>query len=169
VKNFKLFTLLTLIAGYLLTSIGCSKSNNNNNSAKDSVLYSAWQPFNMKFEGVTTYGDSVFDQTVVAKSVTQSVLDKGVVLVYVKDGTGLYADATNAGISLLLDPGEIYMTTNFTVTSNFSFRYVVIPGGISTTSVSGSVQTYTPAQLKKLPYSTVAGMLHVPMTGSSLK
>ena len=77
----KFLALLGLVAGALFTSVGCSKSNNNSSSNKDSVLYSSWQAFNMKYEGQDSNNDSVYDQTITASAVTQNILDKGSVVV----------------------------------------------------------------------------------------
>lgn len=140
--------MLTLITGALFMSVGCSKSNNNSSSTKDSVLYSSWQSFSLKYEGLDNNSDSVYDQTITAAAITQNVLDKGTVTVYVSDGAGDYADASNAGFSVILNVGSIYISTYGAVPSAYKWRYVVIPGTIATTS-----------QLKGLSYETVAKML----------
>lgn len=160
-RKLKVLSLVTLIAGTFFLSVGCSKSNNNSSGTKDSVLYSAWQPFSMKFEGLDNNSDSVYDQTTTAAAITQSVLDKGTVLIYVSDGNGDYADASNAGFSVILGVGQIYLSTYGAVPSTYSWRYVVIPGTIATTSTSGTLQTYTPGQLKTMTYSAVSGILGI--------
>ena len=90
----------------------------------------------MKFESATTTTDSLFDETVTAKSITQSILDKGSVLVYLQDGSGSYAEASALGFFVVLSVGQIYISTSFTVPSSWKFRYVVIPGTVSTQSRS---------------------------------
>jgi hypothetical protein len=162
VRKLKFLSLVILIASTFFLFVGCSKSNNNNSaSTKDSVLYSAWQPFSMTFEGIDNNSDSIYDQTTIAAAITQNVLDKGTVLVYISNGSGSYADATNAGFSVVLGVGQIYISTYGSVPSNFTWRYMVIPGNIATTSTSGSVQTYTPSQLKTMSYSAVSGILGI--------
>ena len=160
-RKLKVLSLAALIAGSFFLSVGCSKSNNNSSSTKDSVLYSAWQPFSMKFEGLDNNSDSVYDQTTTAAAITQSVLDKGTVLTYISDGNGDYTDAVNAGFSVILGVGSIYISTYGSVPSNFTWRYVVIPGTVATTSSSGSLQTYTPSQLKTMSYVAVSGILGI--------
>ena len=160
-RKLKVLSLATLIAGTFFLSVGCSKSNNNSSSTKDSVLYSAWQPFSLKFETLDNNGDSVYDQTTTAAAITQNVLDKGTVLVYVSAGDGEYTDAVNAGFSVILGVGQIYISTYGSVPSAFAWRYVVIPGTIATTSSSGSLQTYTPSQLKTMSYAAVSGILGI--------
>jgi hypothetical protein len=162
VRKLKVLSLATLIAGTFFLSVGCSKSNNNNStSTKDSVLYSAWQPFSLKFESLDNNSDSVYDQTTTAAAITQNILDKGTVLVYISDGSGNYTDAVNAGFSVILGVGQIYISTYGSVPSTFTWRYVVIPGTIATTNSSGSLQTYTPSQLKTMSYAAVSGILGI--------
>ena len=163
-RKLKVLSLAALIACSFFLSVGCSKNNNNSSSTKDSVLYSAWQPFSMKFEGLDNNGDSVYDQTTTAAAITQDVLDKGTVLTYISDGNGDYTDAVNAGFSVILSVGSIYISTYGSVPSNFTWRYVVIPGTVATTSSSGSLQTYTPSQLKTMSYSAVSGILGISET-----
>jgi hypothetical protein len=115
----------------------------------------------MKFEGLDTNSDSVYDQTTTASAITQNVLDKGSVLVYVSDGLGDYADAANAGFSVILGVGSIYISTYGAVPSSYTWRYVIVPGTIATTSASGVLQTYTPSQLKGLSYAAVTGLLGI--------
>lgn len=160
-RKLKVLSLVTLIAGTFFLSVGCSKSNNNSTSTKDSVLYSAWQSFSLKYEGLNSNSDSVYDQTTTAAAITQSILDKGTVLVYISDGNGDYTDAVNAGFSVILGVGQIYISTYGSVPSAYTWRYVVIPGTIATTSTSGSLQTYTPGQLKTMSYSAVSGILGI--------
>jgi hypothetical protein len=160
VRKLKILTLLGLVAGAIFMSVGCSKSNNNSSSNKDSVLYSAWQSFNMKYEGLDNNNDSVYDQTVTASSITQSILDKGSVVVYIADGSGDYANAADAGFSVTFGLGQIYISTYSAIPSGWTFRYVVIPGNISVTS-QGSVRTYTPNQLKAMTYDEASGILGI--------
>ncbi|MBS1601224.1 MAG: hypothetical protein JST42_01055 [Bacteroidetes bacterium] len=159
-RKLKILTLVSLIAGAALMSVGCSKSNNNSSSNKDSVMYSAWQSFNMKYEGQDNNNDSVYDQTVTASSITQSILDKGSVVVYIADGSGDYANAADAGFSVTFGLGQIYISTFGAIPSGWTFRYVIIPGNISVTS-QGSVRTYTPNQLKAMTYDQASGILDI--------
>jgi hypothetical protein len=151
VRKLKIFfTALVLISSFalLLPVAGCKKTYNT--VVQDSVSYSAWQSFGLKFEGATTTNDSVFDQTVKAKSVTQAILDKGSVLVYIKDGAGDYAEASSQGILVILAVGQIYLETNFTTPSDWKFRYVIIPGNVATQS-----------QARHLSYSDASRLLNL--------
>jgi len=160
VRKLKILALLGLVAGALFTSVGCSKSNNSSSSNKDSVMYSSWQSFNMKYEGLDNNSDSVYDQTITASSITQSVVDKGSVVVYISDGSGDYANAADAGFSVTFGVGQIYISTYGAIPTSWTYRYVVIPGNISVTS-QGSVKTYTPSQLKTMTYDEASVILGV--------
>ena len=161
-RKLKILSLVILIAGSFFLSVGCSKSNSNNSSStKDSVLYSAWKPFSLTYEGLNSNSDSIYDQVAVAAPITQSVLDKGSVLVYVSNGSGSYALASDAGFSVVLSVGQIYLSTFGAVSSSYTWRYVVIPGTIATTTASGSLQTYTPSQLKTMSYAAVSSILGI--------
>lgn len=130
-----IFPAVVLIVSFasLLSVAGCKKTYTT--VVKDSVYYSPWQSIALKFvsAGATT-ADSVFNQTVTAKSITQAVLDKGSVLVYITDGSGSYAEAANQGFIVVLAVGQIYLQTNFTVPSSWKFRYVIVPGNVATQS-----------------------------------
>jgi hypothetical protein len=160
VRKLKFLALLSIVAGALFTSVGCSKSNNSSSSNKDSVMYSAWQPFNMKYEGQDNNNDSVYDQTITASSITQSIVDKGSVVVYIADGAGDYANAADAGFSVTFGVGQIYISTYGAIPTGWAYRYVVIPGNISVTS-QGSVKTYTPNQLKTMTYDEASAILGI--------
>ena len=163
-RKLKILSLVILIAGSFFLSVGCSKSNSNSSSTKDSVLYSAWKPFSLTYEGLNSNSDSIYDEVAVAAAITQNVLDKGTVLVYVSNGSGSYAVAADAGFSVVLSVGQIYLSTYGAVSSSYKWRYVIIPGTIATTTASGSLQSYTPSQLKTMSYAAVSGILGISAT-----
>lgn len=141
------------------------------------MLYSNWIPMNLVLQQPTS--DSIYEQKLTATALTASVLNKGAVNIYLNysgsHGTQI-ALPSDAGIYPTFTTGAIYldayggngalMATN---TYFDSVRYVIIPGKVSTTSANGSVQTYTPAQLKQMDYSTLTRVLGIPPSGSSLK
>ena len=163
-RKLKIFFLVALAIG-LVSVIGCSKSNNNNSSpaSTDSVLYSAWIPVAMKL----IPNDTNYQQNIVAKSITQAVLDKASIMTYVE-----YQGAVNLpsdfGVFPTFTVGNINLFAGYDA-SGLSFRYVIIPGKALVTSSSGAVQTYTPAQLKNLDYSTLSKLLNIPASGDKLK
>src|SRR6185437_11464816 len=155
----------------LSAMVSCSKSsNNNNNSGSDSVLYSNWIPLALVLQQPTS--DSIYEQKVTANALTASVLNKGAVNIYLNysgsKGTQI-ALPSDAGIYPTFTTGAIYLDAyggnGALMASNLYFdsvRYVIIPGKVSTTSANGSVQTYTPAQLKQMDYSTLTRVLGIP-------
>ena len=170
--------MLAAIVLSLTAMVSCSKSsNNNNNSGSDSVLYSAWIPLHLVITQPTS--DSIYEQALTVKALTASVLNKGVVNVYLNySGSGgtQIIPASDAGIYPTYTTGSIYLdaygSSGAVLASNLYFdsvRYVIIPGKISTTSANGSVQTYTPSQLKQMDYSTLTKVLGIPASGSSVK
>jgi len=161
--------------------VSCSKSNNNNNSGSgshsDSVLYSNWIPLHLVITG--TPSDSVFEQKITANALTQTVLNKGLVLVYANEsGSGgkFINYVSDFGIYPTFGVQAIYLdaynSAGYQLSTNQivdSVRYVIVPGSVSTTSASGNLQTYTPSQLRQLDYSTVTKDLNIPAQGSNLK
>ncbi|HVS96186.1 MAG TPA: hypothetical protein VHE54_06860 [Puia sp.] len=161
--------------------VSCSKSNNNNNggsnSGSDSVLYSNWIPLHLVISG--TPSDSVYEQKITANALTQTVLNKGLVMVYANEtgSGGQYINyVSDFGIYPTFGVQAIYLDAynyaGYQLSTNQivdSVRYVIIPGKVSTTGASGNVQTYTPSQLRQLDYNTVTRVLNIPAHGSSLK
>ena len=163
--------------------VSCSKSNNNGNGgssgsgSSDSVLYSNWIPLNLQISG--TPSDSVYEQKLTASALTTSVLSKGLVLVYANESGsgGQYINyVSDFGIYPTFGPQAIYLdaygSSGYLLSQNQivdSVRYVIIPGNIKTTGVSGNLETFTPSQLRQLDYGTVSKILNIPARGSSLK
>lgn len=166
-----IFFLAAMITG-VAAMTSCSKSNNNSSApAKDSVLYSGWITLNM---AATNNGDTVFTQTIQAPSITSAILNKGSVVGYI-----LTTDAINGTDSSIVDAvadlnlfqtfsvGKIELVDFFENLTGNSYRYVVIPGSITVTDVSGAVHTYTASDLAKMSYRQVSQILHLPSKGSS--
>jgi hypothetical protein len=178
VKNLKLFFLAALAAG-CVSMIGCSKSSNSSTpaAAADSVLYTNWTPLSMA-GNVDASNDTFFTQSVTAQAITQHVLNTGIIIGYVRG-------VDNNGDTLIVNASTL-MTENFYVGSiylesdpfqigtagvdytGFDFRYVVIPGRIATTGTGNSEQTFTPAQLRAMSYSTITKIFNIPSGGTGV-
>jgi hypothetical protein len=182
VRKLKI-VLVAAMAVSLVAMVSCSKSNNSSggssSGSKDSVLYSNWIPLKLVHtSGNVNDSTSVYEQKITASALTSSVLAKGSVMVFANEATsgGQYINPiSDFGIYPTFGPQVIYLdaygTYGYQISLNTvvdSVRYVIIPGTVSTTSVSGSLQTYTPSQLKQLDYSTVSQILNIPAHGSSL-
>jgi len=150
--------------GMVAIMSSCSKGNSTNTTTikQDSVIHSPWITLSMSIIGTqanTSGGtDTFYRQTITAPSITQRILDSGVVLTYLSfiDNTG----ATNmVSASPYFNPelillGQIQLNSTNVDWSTYSFRYVVIPGSVlSTNSV---LKGLTKAQLKAADYSVIA-------------
>jgi hypothetical protein len=180
VKNLKLLFSLVLAAG-CVTMIGCSKSNNNSSTppaaSSDSVLYTNWTPLSMN-GFILNSGDTFFSQTIIAKSITSAVINRGIVLGYLmfqdpNSGDTVIQPVGNY-MTFLVYPDSIFLESdpfnpspssgfNF---SGYNFRYVVIPGKILTSGVSGAAvgaaQNVTAAQLSTMSYADVKRLFNLP-------
>ena len=134
-----------------------------------------------------------------APSVTQSIIDQGVILAYMK-GDPLYTTGSpqhNAvhplpyvsGVAggwtdiydfLVVAPGDIfflYQSDNPWDASDLgtvSFRYVTIPGSVAGRVPLGEDATptyngYTKEELKKMSYEQVAELFNIPAEGTNMK
>ena len=159
---------------------GAAGSNGANGAigatGPDSVQYSPWITVQME-SSLDIYGNAIFIDTIQASAVTSAIINQGAVLGYLYSPTLLAAgDSTissvdNAFINFLAElpkPGMIilYSSNDY---SGYQYRYVLVPGKISVSSSSGQVNSYTPAQLRTMNYSTLSGALSIPAKGNSLK
>jgi hypothetical protein len=161
VSKVKIFFLTTATIGFF-SLIGCSKSNNNSTSAKDSVYYSPWMTIAMS---PTDGGDTIYAGTISASSITPTILRSGAVITYLglpgDPGTGDTAAEipVDYGLYCTFVPGSIDLTSlgylNDFSTGNygFLFRYVVIPGTVLETT------GLTRQQLKSMNFTEVTKAL----------
>ncbi len=155
-----------------LTIVSCSKSNNSSGPtpAADSVLYSKWIAVVLVQDPVTTVGDTTYEQNISAPAITQSVMDQGAILTYV-EFKGVVNNASDFSIFPSFSIGNINLFARFGVaaTDGLGFRYVIVPGKTATTSVSGSLQTFTVGQIKAMNYATIAKLFSSPSQGSGVQ
>lgn len=169
------------------------------------VIYSAW--FNINTPTAATAWRDTADLTLggsrygvkTASAITQTILDQGVILSYVKwvsGGTTLieqqslpwsdYLSPNQFALNFTPKVGKLYYylyTTNggtgafnSTAMSGISFRYVIIPGGVAATGgvaasriTSGPAKGYTVTQLRALSYNQALALLNIPAEGSNIK
>ena len=97
------------------------------------VMYSSWASLTMSFNST----DSAYEQTITADSITQAVLDSGLVLSYIK--------YTNSSGQIQVENASNYIEevyglksiTLYSYTYDFTgtpFRYIIIHGGAGLTS-----------------------------------
>jgi hypothetical protein len=184
-KNLKLLLIGSLVIGVMILS--CSKgsagpagtagSNGTNGSngangtngtnganGTDSVLYSPWISLATTVDTFTNNGtaDSIFVDTLTTPSLTQGVIDSGVILSYVQN---LFNN--DGSIVNVLDYAG-YMEVDYKVgfidisvlsdISGANFRYVVIPGAIATQSIA--FKNYTKSQIQKMDFGTATKLLN---------
>lgn len=154
------------------------------------VIYSSWFNF-----ATADWADSTMTNLGTAKrankaapAVTQAVVDNGVVLSYMAltttPGVGPYLlpfTIPNATSPLIVGNvstvGRIVYynvfanaTTGVALNTAYSFRYVVIPGGVAGgRSATVGNSGYTAEQLKAMPYEEVARIFNIPATGEGWK
>lgn len=150
----------------LILASGCTKKGDTGaTGAKGTanVMYSSWASLKMSYNST----DSAYEQTITADSITQSVLDSGLVLTYIK--------YTNSAGQTQVENADTYMETVLGLKSiqlysyvcdltGVPFRYIVIQGG---TALSGGrlaagtdlVQGFTRAEWKAMPYEQVLSKL----------
>ena len=153
-----LFCVVAGLAACNKTSVGATGATGTAN-----VLYANWNTLAMTYNST----DSAYEQTITADSITQSVLDSGLVLSYIK--------YTNSAGAQQVENADSYMETVLGLKSIFlysylhdfsgvSYRYIVIHGG---TAISGrAVQTnntilgYTAAQWRAMAYDKAVAIIN---------
>jgi hypothetical protein len=117
------------------------------------VQYSNWNALSMSYSNT----DSLYEQTIVADSITQPILDSGIVLTYMKitNSANSQTIIVNADkyIEQLLSVGKISLYAPFDY-SGYYFRYVIIPGGVPAGRLA-SGSRYSRAQLEAMSYEEV--------------
>jgi hypothetical protein len=188
VKNLKLFSILScaVVVMGLMTATSCKKGDTGATGAAgatgatgaagasgtDSIQYSAWTPLAMTYQFFAV-GDTEYVQTITAASDTQNILDQGVVLTYLSytDPTaGTIVESASDFLIVELSVGAISLDGLSNDFSGTNFRYVVIPGGIQTSSTgTQTINGYTVKQLKAMSYANVSKLFAIPGTGAKLK
>jgi hypothetical protein len=165
-KNFRSLPAAAVIL--LIGMISCSKGSTGpagpaGPAGPDSVVYSVWTPLALTYVAA----DTLFEQTISAPSITQAILDSGVVLSYVNflEQNGTYhvvptAGLTGIGIFEDFAVGQINIESVRDY-SSLPYRYVTIPGSMKTGNSASTqkVKGYTIEELKAMPYEQVQQVL----------
>lgn len=179
VKNRKLYFVLIVLAvgSFMMTS--CSKGSTGpagpagkvGPAGPDSVQYSGWITLSTPFNSKDANGDSVFVGSVTAKSITSSVLNQDAIIGYLLVPDPLTGDSSIINASLAFQEfftvGYIDIVSQGSDWTGASYRYVIVPTKITVSSASGSLQTFTSDQMKKMDYPTLTKVLGIPAKGSS--
>jgi hypothetical protein len=169
-KIFRILLVTSVV--FAMGMAGCSKGSAGpagpaGPSGPDSVFSSQW--ILLQFTGSVdqSSGDSVYDETIIAASITKAILDSGIVLTYVNAADPSSGDYFVKDVSSLpqyfyddFSIGSLYITSFATNYSGTPFRYVTIPGNlVTTTGNRRTVKGYTQEELKAMPYDKVQQIL----------
>lgn len=158
------------------------------------VTYSAWfQPTFATVTPGTANQWSSFTSVRSAPSITQAIIDQGIVITYMRSsptsllftGTGQvtqlpYVDDRDVNFMKSWIPSVGNLTIAYSSSLPYSltginnsahnFRYVVIPGGtLGSRIVSGPAAGYTVDQIKSMSYDQIRNMFSIPADGSNEK
>lgn len=148
--------LLMLVLAFSAFYVGCTKGEQGPAGPKGTtgsanVRYSTWAKLAMTKD---PNDSTLFDQTIKADSLTQGILDSGIVLTYLKyqDPNSLQTSVVNASSYMEEDfsVGSIQLYSAFDF-SGLYYRYVLIPGGVKVGRLS-SGKLVTRDNLKTLTY-----------------
>lgn len=159
-SRFMFFAVLFVVFITACTKKGDTGATGAKGTAN--VMYSSWASLKMSYNST----DSAYEQTITADSITQSVLDSGLVLTYIK--------YTNSAGQSRVESADTYMQTVLGLKSiqlysyvydltGVPFRYIVVQGGtpLGGRLAAGSdlIQGFTKAQWKAMTYEEVLGRL----------
>ena len=172
-KNLTLFSLLTLATSFAMI-VSCKKGDTGpaGPAGPDSVQYSKWTVLNMS---PMDAGDTSFYEDFTVPALTQKILSKGVVLGYigyVNSQHDTIVENVSEVMAQLLAVGTIELQSYYyDFSQNFFYRYVIVPGSVSISSLpgSGSGNTYTVDDLKKMNYLQVSQLVGIPSKNTTLK
>jgi hypothetical protein len=170
----KIRSILVLGAVLALGMTSCKKGDTGpagpvGPAGPDSVVYSSWQTLNF-----TVNQDTLYVDTISAPSLTQAILDSGVILTYYdlsdptdpSAKTDLYSGAAISAFELIEDftVGKINITSFHYDFSTQKMRYVTIPGSkLETVNSVKRYKGYTVAELKAMPYEKAATIVGGPV------
>jgi hypothetical protein len=165
-KNVRI--LLTAATILMIGMISCSKGDTGpagpaGPAGPDSVVYSAWINLQANYNA----NDSAYEDTLLAPSITRSILDSGIILSYVNflENNGTYhVIPVSAMVPYLLEDfsvGKINLVSGYFDFSSTPYRYVTIPGSLKTgtNAADQKIKGYTIEELKAMPYEKVQQVL----------
>jgi hypothetical protein len=158
-------SLLATAAIISVVLMSCSKGDTGpagpqGPAGPDSVVYSAWIPLSFKFNT----NDSLYEDTLLAPTLTKGILDSGVILTYIQfpDQNNVKhiqpVSSLNYIISEDYSPGKINILSTQDLT-DLEYRYVTIPGSKKANSATEKVKGYTPQELKAMSYEQAQQVL----------
>jgi hypothetical protein len=165
-KNLKLVSVLLLVVSVAVVSCSKGTAGPAGRAGSANVEHTAWITLAMT-QSIPQPADTIYTQTITAASITQAILDSGLVLCYLQTPGGTtitdVADFSYA-LDVEISIGSIALTGFGTDFSGAGFRYVIVPGS---TLIANSLKGYTKAQLKTMSYSAVSKLLGISETSGS--
>ncbi|MFT3935050.1 MAG: hypothetical protein QM726_15595 [Chitinophagaceae bacterium] len=126
------------------------------------VMYSNWANLRMTYNG----DDSAYEQTIAADSITQAVLDSGLVLCYIKYTNSSGATQVESASTYMEDVLALNSIQLYSYVYDFTgvpFRYIIIHGGTNVgsrlSSTASLIQGHTAAEWKAMTYDQVIAAL----------
>lgn len=180
----KLKTILPFLIPALLLVVACGKTGPagpagadgadgaQGPAGPDSVMYTPWTTLAMTFDSVqVSSNDSVYSEDITANSITQAVLDGGLVVGYLSyiDSTG----ATNVVNAAPYFNPELFTVGNVSLTSygydwtGAQYRYIIVPGSLFiNNSITIHGQIYTKSALSKMSYAVASNLFSLQSTNN---
>ena len=162
-RSVKIFSVLVLLAAttYSCTKTGATGATGATGTAN--VLYSAWAPLSMTYNEA----DSMYEQTIQADSLTQAVLDSGLVLSYIKyTNTAGATQVESAGTFMreILGLKSIALYSYYYDLTDVPYRYIIIHGGAAAGNrlAAGTqplLQGHTKEEWQAMRYEQVVSLL----------
>jgi hypothetical protein len=154
VRKIKIFFLAAIVIFVgAMTMTSCTK-NNTTKVTTDSVYSSNWITLAMTYN--TT--DTAYEQTFTNSGVTQNVVNEGIVLGYLgyvaSAGDTVAEIASDYQLYTVFSVNTILLQSFVGDYSGALYRYVVVPGGVLTTT------KLTPKELKSMSYTEVTKLLN---------
>ncbi|MEP6747970.1 MAG: hypothetical protein ABJB86_09610 [Bacteroidota bacterium] len=151
---------------FIITLNSCSKTGAKGATGANgtaNVMYSSWANLTMTYNS----SDSAYEQSVTVDSLTQAVIDSGLVLCYIKytnsSGKTQIESASNY-ISVVLGLKTISLYSYYYDFTGVPFRYIIIHGGTAIGSrLSGAsrlLQGHTKEEWNTMTYDQVISLLN---------
>ena len=163
-KNLKLISILCSVVA--IAALSCSKGSTGPQGPQgpagpDSVIYSNWVSLNTPYN--TT--DSAYEETISASSITQGILNSGLIISYfdIPDNNGNDQVFTTSSVGLVVSEtysvGQVFLFSSVDLTG-IMYRYVIVPGSVQAGNVvSGPAKGMTLKQLQGMSYADLQKLL----------
>lgn len=157
--------LFIVLSGFIIGLYSCSKTGATGATGATgtaNVMYSKWNNLNMSYNS----SDSAYEQTITADSLTQAVLDSGLVLSYIKYTNSSGATQVESASTYMEEVLALKSIKLYSYIYDFTgvpFRYIIIHGGTSignrSSASSTLIQGHTREEWKSMPYEQVTALL----------